>query len=233
MQFALYTFRSGKPQDRNADYFRGRLGFYSIMLFIGGLCQILLGSFAMTFNLRDGRIEGGLLRVAMFVVHFPWLTIAVGCLQFLNGFWGFCRSCYVGVGERTDNFFQFSMALLWIIVLTCQDIVQISYLPNDMLAQVSPTFAAFSFGVIFMPAYLDYKMPNTSLNIDEDYYFGEHPARSDEERPMIHAGTPGGPHNNGTGKPPLQLRKIYVMERPAIIEEDYYDGRDYGQEQSI
>lgn len=207
MQFALYAFRKGKPQDRNAEYFRGRMGFYSIMLFIGGLCQILLGSMATKLNISNGRIEGGLIRVAMFVVHFPYLTIAVGCLQLLNGVWGFCRMCDVGVGApiRDDNFFQYSMAFLWVVVLTCQGIVQISLLPEGMMAPVAPTFAAMSFGQLFMPAYLDHKMRTTPGYIDEAYYFGKEPSPSDEMIPMRYPSDPPA------------VRKIFVVEKPGFV----------------
>lgn len=230
MQFALYAFRKGSPQDRNANYFRGRLGFYSVMLLIGGLCQILLGSFATELNLSNGRIKGGVMHVAMFIIQFPYLTIVVGSLQFLNGFWGFCRAFYVGVGGRDDNFFQYSMAFLWIIVLTCQDIVQISYLPNGMLAPAAPTIAALSFGVLFMPAYLDYKMRNTPIRIDENYFFGPAPSRKDENQPMLVRAIL--PEGRGT----VPMRKVYVVEKPGYVlpdddkEDGYYYGDDYGAE---
>lgn len=220
MQFALYAFRKGKPEDRNADYFRGRLGFYSMMCCIGGLCQILLGSFATELTIEDGRIAGGLLRVAMFVIHVPYVTIFVGCWQFLCGFWGFCRSCYVFVRRDPlqDDYFQYCMALLWVIVLTCQDIVQVSLLPEGMLAPTAPTFAALSFGVIFMPAYLDYKMRHTPMEIDESYYFGTEPSPTDEVKPMMQA------RSAVPRRKPLEVRKVYVMERPGIVDDDYYDG---------
>jgi len=227
MQFALYAFRKGRPQDRNGDYFRGRLGFYSIMLFIGGLCQILLGSFATEFLIDNGRIQGGYLQVAMFVVHVPYLTIVVGSLQFLIGFWGFCRSCYVFVGGRDDYTFQYAMAFLWLVVLTCQGIVQPALLPAGTLAAAVPTFVALSFGAIFMPAYLDHKMRNTPMNIDEDYYFGPEPTKSDEEKPMIQAKNP---KDMPKKKPPVLLKRVYVMERPgAIIDDSYYYNGPNGQ----
>ncbi|CAB9514248.1 expressed unknown protein [Seminavis robusta] len=223
MQFALYTFRQGRPHHRDADYFRGRLGVYSSLLFIAGLCQILLGSFATELNLQNGRIQGGLIRVAMFVVHFPYITIVVGVLQFLNGFWGFCRAFYIGVGGRDDNWFQYSMAFLWIVVITFQDVVQISYLPEGMLAPTAPTLAAMSFGIIFMPAYLDYKMRNTPVRMDDNYYFGQVvPSPKDDEKPMLVRAIP---NTFGGGSGPM--RKVYVMEKPGYYQDDLEDDYFY------
>jgi hypothetical protein len=221
MQFALYAFRSGFPQDRNASYFQGRLGFYSLMLAIGGVCQILLGSFATELSISNGRIEGGLIRVAMFVVHFPYVTIVVGIVQFLNGFWGFARSFGLFVGGPQDHTYQYSLAFQWVMVLTMQDLVQISLLPEGMLASAAPTLAALSFGINFMPAFLDYKMRNTPLEIHEYYYFGPDNLEQDPEatRPIIERKTHPNPK-------PLELRKIYVVERQAVGEDDYYDGPD-------
>lgn len=223
MQFALRAFRTGNPHHRNAAYYRSRLTLYSFLLFLAGMVQILVGSFATKFNIIDnGRIAGGIVFTAMFVVQYPYLSIAVGIAQFLCGFWGFVRSFGVFVGDENDNYFQYSIALLWLITLTCQDIVQISLLPGGMLAPAAPTFAALSLGLHLMPAFLEYKMRSTPEEMDEAYYFApESDTQVAEKRPIISRG--------GTPKRPLELRRVYVMERDAVVdvdEEDFYDGAD-------
>ena len=220
MQFSLYAFRSGNPHHRNASYFQSRLTLYTFFLFLSGLCQILLGSFATELTSSDGRIEGGAIRVAMFVVHFPYLTIALGIVQFINGFWGFVRSFGVFVGDENDNSFQYSMAFQFVITLTCQFIVQISLLPEALLAPTIPSFAALSLGIHLMPAFLEYKMRTTPKEIYDDYYFSTASDEAVAERqPMIKKAVPT--------KRPLELRKIYVVERDAVVgidEVDFYDG---------
>jgi hypothetical protein len=220
MQFAIYAFRTGNPQDRNASYFSSRLALYSFLLFLSGVCQILLGSFATELSISDGRIEGGALRVAMFVVHFPYVTIAVGIIQCLNGFWGFIRSSNFFVAGEDDNAFQYSMAFQWVVTLTCQIIVQVSLLPDTMLAPAAPTFAALSLGIHLMPAFLEYKMRTTPEEISEDYYFApESDEQVAERTPIV--------QNKGPTRKPLELRKIYVVERDAVVgidEEDFYEG---------
>ena len=47
MAFALYAYQVHKPGDRSSGYYRGRLGFYCILLIIVGLAQLMLGAFCM------------------------------------------------------------------------------------------------------------------------------------------------------------------------------------------
>ena len=44
MQWALYAYQAGKPQDRSATYYRGRMTFYCGMLLLAGFVQLMLGS---------------------------------------------------------------------------------------------------------------------------------------------------------------------------------------------
>ena len=58
----------------------------------------------------------------------------------------------------------------WFIQLVVQIIVQPSILPGAAAARAPPTLTAFSFGMNFMPAYLDSKAKSLPENIDADYY---------------------------------------------------------------
>ena len=43
--FSLYAYQRGNPEDRPSRYYRGRLGFYSVVLIVLGIAQFALGSF--------------------------------------------------------------------------------------------------------------------------------------------------------------------------------------------
>jgi hypothetical protein len=47
MAFSIYAYQVGKPGDRGAGYYRGRLAFYSGLLVIVGLAQLMLGAYIL------------------------------------------------------------------------------------------------------------------------------------------------------------------------------------------
>ena len=47
MAFSIYAYQVGKPGDRSAGYYRGRLAFYSGLLVIVGLAQLMLGAYIL------------------------------------------------------------------------------------------------------------------------------------------------------------------------------------------
>ncbi len=47
MTFSIYAYQAGKPGDRSASYYRGRLTFYSGLLTIVGLAQLMLGAYVL------------------------------------------------------------------------------------------------------------------------------------------------------------------------------------------
>lgn len=94
MQFSLHTFHAATPEDRNASYFAGRLSFYSLVLCVAGISQLMLGSYLLTnFDLEGGRLVGGYISVAVYTIVYPPLSMAVGAIQTINGLWGYARSC--------------------------------------------------------------------------------------------------------------------------------------------
>lgn len=171
MQFSLYAFYNAIPEDRHSGYFAGRLGLYSLILCVAGISQLMLGSYLLTnFDMDDGRLSGGYVRVGIYVIVIPSMGMIVGGLQVINGLWGFARSLDVAHGGPDDILYAFSMAFQWIVMLVVQVIAQIGFLPGGELAAMAPMVVAMSFALNLMPPYLDYKMRNTLQDIPIDYY---------------------------------------------------------------
>ena len=171
MQFSLYTFQTAIPEDRNSSYFAGRLSFYSLVLCMAGISQLMLGSYLLTnFDMDDGQMSGGYIRVGVYVVLYPAMSMVVGGLQVINGLWGFARSLDVAHGGPDDILFAFSMAFQWLSMIVVQIIVQMGLLPGAELADMVSMVAAMMFALNLMPPYLDYKMRNTLQDIPIDYY---------------------------------------------------------------
>ena len=131
----------------------------------------MLGSYLLTnFDMDDGRLSGGYVRVGIYVIVIPSMGMIVGGLQVINGLWGFARSLDVAHGGPDDILYAFSMAFQWIVMLVVQVIAQIGFLPGGELAAMAPMVVAMSFALNLMPPYLDYKMRNTLQDIPIDYY---------------------------------------------------------------
>ena len=74
------------------------------------------------------------------------------------------------VPKEDNGIFVCMIWVGWFIQLVIQIIVQPSILPGAVAARAPPTLTAFSFGMNFMPAYLDSKAKSLPENIDADYY---------------------------------------------------------------
>lgn len=169
--FSLAKFQEGKPEERDGNYYRGRLAFYSCILLLGGVSQLVVGiHLERTYELNGGPLPNdAFVKVAMYVVTYPSIAIAVGCTQILNGFWGILRQC--GVLQAADGgAFVTSIWVGWLIQLCLQIVVQPSVLPGGTAAAVPPTVTAFAFGMNFMPAYLDYKANSLPATLDRSFY---------------------------------------------------------------
>jgi hypothetical protein len=173
MQFSLYAYQAGKPQDRDSKYYHGRMGFYTGMLFLAGLTQLMLGSFLASNFGGGGALEHGAIGVKLYVVNFPAISILVGLVQLFNAIWGFARSRGMllgGSGSSDISLFQVSMFVGWFLQVTLQIITQVSYSMGMAFAPAAPTIFCLSFGLNLMPAFLDYKMRNTPENILPEFY---------------------------------------------------------------
>lgn len=168
MVFCLHAYNAGKPEERSGSYFRGRLGFYSCILALGGLVQMMLGAYCRVAFDRTVLDEGPV-GAAFLIVSYPAISIFVGLIQVVNGIWGIVRSlgCHNG---PNDAYYQILLAVQWVLVLSLQCIVQVGYLPGGELAAAAPSIAAVSLGINLMPAFLDHKMRSLPSQFDADYY---------------------------------------------------------------
>lgn len=167
MAFALQAFNTGNPDHRNGKYYKSRLGFYSGMLFIAGLAQLMLGSYCIK-NLGGGKYTLPV-KTAMLIVTYPGIAVFIGLIQILNAIWGVARAFGLHRGQK-DIWFQISLLLQMFFVSILQDVTEISYPPGKKLAVAAPTFAAISFGINVMPAFLDHKMRTLPDELPADYY---------------------------------------------------------------
>lgn len=171
MQFSLYTFQNATPEERHSGYFAGRLGFYSLVLCVAGISQLMLGIYLLTnFDINDGKLSGGFIKVGPYTVLYPSMSMLVGALQVINGLWGFARSLDVAHGGADDIMYACSMAFQWTVMVCVQIICQIGFLPDSTMSGGAPTITAMSFALNLMPPYLDYKMRNTLDDIPVDFY---------------------------------------------------------------
>jgi hypothetical protein len=171
MQFSLYAYQAGTPEDRGSKYYHGRMGFYTGMLFLAGLSQLMLGSFLASNFGGGGALEHGAIAVKLYVVNFPAISILVGLVQLFNAVWGFARSRGFLTGGSSDiSFFQVSIFVGWFLQVTLQIITQVSYSVGPTFAPAAPTIFCLSFGLNLMPAFLDYKMRNTPETILPEFY---------------------------------------------------------------
>jgi hypothetical protein len=167
-EFALYAFDVGKPTHRDARYFRGRLAFYSFVLALAGVSQLLLGSYIL-FEFGGGPLSPAM-GVAMYQIYFPEITVALGCIQMVIGYIGIARYLsYIPVGP-SDHEMQAAALLGWVFQLVLQYIVQISYMVGDENAAAMPSLALLSLGMNLLPAYLDFKMRTTPHYLTNEYY---------------------------------------------------------------
>jgi hypothetical protein len=197
---SLAKFQEGKPQERDGNYYRGRLAFYSCILLLGGLSQLVVGAhLEYTYALRGGPLPGGtLVSVAMYLIKYPSLAITVGVVQVcavetaltccllvlsLPSYWIILSDLsqvlngFWGILRQCRVFqpndggaFVCSVYFGWLVQLVLQIMVQPSILPGTAFLQVPPTVTAFAFGMNFMPAYLDSKANSLPAEISPEYY---------------------------------------------------------------
>jgi hypothetical protein len=164
MSFSLYAYQTGKPGDRAADYFRGRMKIYSFLVMVAGIAQLMLGAFTLS-SIGSGPLLPAA-GVAMFTITYPEISVTVGLVYILNGIWGLYRS----FTRPTDNYFQMSLAFQYLLTVSLMIVTQISYLPGGALAAAAPSRGCLTLGIHIMPAFLDYKSRSTPEELTSDYY---------------------------------------------------------------
>ena len=167
--FALYSFQNGKPGDRAGSYYRSRMPLYVFALGLVGLAQLLLGSYILS-RFGGGPLPNGPIGVAMFMVNFPEISVAVGTLQTLTAFYGAMRA--YGVHScPNDHSYQAVLLVAWISTVTLQIMVQVAYNPAGTAAAAAPSQTMLTMGVFVINGFLDYKARVTPSPIPLDYYY--------------------------------------------------------------
>lgn len=168
MEFSLFAYQSGKASERPAAYYRSRMSLYMFLLALAGVTQLLLGVYILS-AFGNGPLEPPI-AVAVYIVHFPELSVLVGLIQLVMGVWGMARRFGVLNGGADDHSFQIGMAITWLAVLTMMVMTQVSWAPEGMLAAAAPTIATLVFGLHVITAFLDFKARTTPEEISADYY---------------------------------------------------------------
>jgi len=168
MAFALFAFQMGKPTDRTASYYQSRISMYASGLSLAGLSQFLLGIYVAS-KFGSGPLLPAI-GVAVYVVHYPEISIFVGLVQLLMGVWGLLRRFGILVQGKDNHSYQICAFFMWICMLSMQILTQVSFAPDGALAPAAPSYACLYLGISIMSPFLDYKMRNTPKELPVDYY---------------------------------------------------------------
>lgn len=170
---ALHAYHSSTQespeavQKYNAGYFRGRLIFYSAVMWVAGFAQMALGSFVIK-NFGNGPLPAPV-TVAMFMVHFPEICVFVGLLYMGNATYGIYR----GLTKQADSYFAATMWFQLLCTIILMVLVQTSFAPAGAMAQATPTLASLTLGVSLTPIFLDSMARSMPEKVEAEYYFGE------------------------------------------------------------
>lgn len=162
---SLHAYHKNDPYTRNAGYYRTRLTFYSAVMAVAGLAQLMLGAFVLD-KYGSGPLPAPVV-VAMFLIWFPEISVFVGLVFVLNGLYGMYR----GMFKQTDYNFAITMWFQMLCTLILMVGVQTWYAPGDKMAKAVPTLASLTLGVSLMPIFLDYLGRTMPEDITEDYYY--------------------------------------------------------------
>jgi hypothetical protein len=179
MGFSLYAYQSEKPGDRSGAYYRGRFRFYGGLTTLVGLAQLMLGSYIQS-KFGPGPLDEPV-AVAMFVVNFPGISIFVGLVYLLNGFFGMARAFRLIKAGENNHIYQMTMALQYLCTLILMVIVQMSYSPGDRFAPAAPSVSCLTLAAHVFPAYLDFKARTTPEVLPANYYGVEEEQEQEQE----------------------------------------------------
>ncbi|KAL3936512.1 MAG: hypothetical protein SGBAC_008182 [Bacillariaceae sp.] len=166
--FAIDAFDRSKPTARDGKFYRGRHLLYSFVLALAGLSQLLLGAYIL-FGFGSGPLQHAI-TVAMYTVYYPEMTIAMGTLQMVIGYFGIARHLDIVPAGADNHQFQAVILFQWISMLAVQYLTQISLSFEDDYPTGLPEMVLISVGLNVFPAFLDYKMRTTPFNIPPSYY---------------------------------------------------------------
>ena len=168
VEFAIYAFDKGKPDTRSAEYYRGCFLVYTFILVLAGMSQLLLGAYSMTeYGMGPYKPP---VTVGIYNIYFPQISVAVGLVQMLIGYYGFARYLeFVPTGPK-DHHYQILILIQWFSTLFLQNLTQIAYAPGNEYAASLQSAALLTVGLNIILAFLEYKMRTTPIYISKEYY---------------------------------------------------------------
>mmetsp|Transcript_4024 Transcript_4024/g.9165 ORF Transcript_4024/g.9165 Transcript_4024/m.9165 type:complete len:124 (+) Transcript_4024:450-821(+) len=116
----------------------------------------------------------------MFTVTFPEISVFVGLVYVLNGFYGLAPAFWVIPAGPEDHSFQMGIAFQYFCTLVLMILVQVAYLEGGAMAPAAPSRACLTLGAHVLPAFLDYKMRSTPEELPVDYYGLEGTDKTDD-----------------------------------------------------
>jgi hypothetical protein len=178
----MTAYLSGKAHSRGRSNYRNTQAFFCSLAFLAGLTQFILGIYCAAHFGRRKYVDS-VVAVAVYVIHFPAMSIVTGLLQMLMALWGLARSRGFGTrtveGARGDHTFQIAVWTFFVLQVLFQVMVQIGYGMGEFLASAAPAITAICVPLVLMPAYLDWKGQQMPEIVSADYYGGE--AASDHD----------------------------------------------------
>lgn len=177
-QFAILAYQKGDAGKYSAVYYRGRQLYYSMLVLIAGVAQVILGAHVLS-RFGNGPLPAPI-GAGPIVVTFPELSIVVGVIQIVVGSLGSMRRFGISTGFICTYMYQSLCLFLWVSMLSIQILVQIGYPAGADLVANAPTLGCMYFALSFMPAFLDHQANTLPEELPADYYT----ARKDEMNSM-------------------------------------------------
>lgn len=172
MGFCLFADQSSAGRSMATVY---TFGFYSsfvrlfaCLLTMAGISQMLLGIWIVA-TLGSSPLEDGPIVAAVYIIHFPTISVVVGILQVIMGLWGLCRLDDILDSDVRDMAYQVGIAFTWVSSLLSMVIVtSLSWDPEDIDdSPIAPYVPTLVLSLCMMVAFLDYKVHNTVQEIPD------------------------------------------------------------------
>ena len=166
---SLCAYLGGQLVDKHKGYYIIRYAFYNLMVFMGGISQLLLGAY-LWIRFGGGPYDEAI-HVTTYTVFFPGLSCLVGAFQSFMGIYGWSRALgWIKMHGRSDCRFMYVVWTTWIVTMLFQVIVQPSYGRGDSYDAEGTTYAAVYIGFFLMPAWLDHVVRNTPSRINPAHF---------------------------------------------------------------
>jgi hypothetical protein len=166
---SLCAYLGGQQVDKHQGYYIVRFAYYNLLVFIGGISQLMLGMY-LWVRFGCGPYEEPV-HVTTYTIFFPWMTCFVGAAQTSMGIYGWSRALrWSNTRDKDDHRFMYTTLSTWIVTMIFQIIVQPSYGDGTSYDAEGATYAAVYIGFFVMPAWLDHMVRHTPPRIDPSHF---------------------------------------------------------------